>query len=318
MRCGGSDTDESIGGANRGCNAAVSALKLAGCITVVVGHCDTRFIACAMAAVAGFLSVSIAGVWSRAQKDLFIRAIWAMSLFLVWTCVYLLFFMLINVVAGRSPVSRYVFTSGYLSSVHLWYLPAMAILLVFLAVGGQRGRVRPRASVALLSAGLAVGAICWWGEQSYTAIVATSLAGTMIWLAALPNRTDLGLVWGLGVVSVSLVVVEMLFGLPLRVMGILSITGCVVAAVRHRGSPAALRLCTVSGWTGGVYLVHMMPVFVLRHYGLSGPLLMMASIAVSALIVAAASVTPAGAWFAVSRRSAGQARVVGRMVQVGS
>jgi uncharacterized membrane protein YfbV (UPF0208 family) len=318
VRHRGSEPDESIGGANRVCNAAVSALKIVGCIAVVIGHCDTRFIACAMAAVAGFLSVSIAGVWSRSQKELVLRAIRTMNLFVVWTCLYLSFFVLINVVAGRSPFSRYIFTSSYFASGHLWYLPAMATLMLLLAVFGQRGRIRPSARVALLSAGLAVGAIYWLGEQSYTTIVATSLAGTMIWLAALPNRTDLGLVLGFGVVSVLMVVVEMLFDLPLRVMGILSITGCVVAAVRHRGSPAASLLCTASGWTGGVYLVHMMPVFVLRHYGLSGSLLMMASIAVSALIVAAVSVTPASAWFAVSRRSAGQARVVGQMTQVGS
>lgn len=298
------DTHLAAGEHSQSGGGLVPMIKLVGCIAVVWGHSDSRLIDASLAAVVGFFAISIVGTWNRRPRVLLLRAARTISLFAAWSCIYLGFFMVLDLLADRPLLSRQQeLRAILLPSVHLWYLPALAVLLGAMSCLGQYKRRRPSPTAIGIVCLAAAIACTQEGTHSYVATAAMSLAFAFVWLMVLPEAVGAVSASVLAASAGAVVVLEVWSGLDLRVISAISVSLIVVMAFRSGMALGPLWITAIARWSAGIYFVHMIPLWVLRHFGLSGWQLCIVVLCASAAIVAGGVRTPAAWLFGTTRRA---------------
>lgn len=283
----------------------VPMIKVVGCMAVVWGHSDSRLIDASLAAVVGFFAISIVGTWNRRPWNLLLRAARTMSLFAAWSCIYLSFFLVLDLLADRPLLSRQQseLRAILLPSLHLWYLPALAVLLGAMSCLGQYQRRRPSTTAMGIVCLAAAVACIQDGTHGYVATAAMSLAFVFVWLMVLPEAVGAVSASVLAAGAVAVVVLEVWSGLDLRVISAISVSLVVVSAFRSRMALGPLWITAIARWSAGIYFVHMIPLWVFRHFGWSGWQLCIVVLCASAAIVAGGVRTPAAWLFGATRRT---------------
>jgi len=245
-------------------------------VGVVIGHCDPDLIALALAGVAGFLTISVSfALDATSRSTLRTRALRATKLWVIWSAVYALVVLARDAGNGRTlgeGFEWWMIATG--PSIHLWYLPALAVTLLVLTAllppeGGAARYPRRLALFAAILAAAALASRLWqpwplpkpFGQAAVAAFVAC------VAVAAQPLARRLGgsaLIYGWGAIAlgfaVQLLDIDIFVSLALVAMGTAPL--CAVA----QPTPGRL-LSALAGLTGGIYLCHMMFIAGLRFAG---------------------------------------------------
>ena len=266
------------------------------CIGVVVGHCNPDLIAVAIAGVAGFLTISVHfALEATSRATLLTRALRATKLWLTWSAIYALVLVTRDLGRGRAlgeGFEWWMVATG--PSIHLWYLPALAVTLLVLSVAVSPCGVAPRSlrTLALFTGAAAVTALLsrlwqpWplpkpFGQAAVAAFIACVAVAVHPLAKSLGRRAILfGWLMIAAGLAVQLFEVDSWVSFALIAVG----TSPLCAAAQQAPGPLLIALASL---TGGVYLCHMMFIAGLRFAGFNTahwiPAVLIASAALTTL-----------------------------------
>lgn len=274
-------------------------LRIAFCAMVVFSHCDLAWIELGIAGVGGFFGLSVAFSATRSDPArLLRRAASLLGLWIAWWPPYLALLVARDLHGGRAPGEGWrwwMLATG--PSIHLWFLPALALGLLGIAGLAQ---VRSRwvrvllASVAVCAASLVNldGSEHQW-PTPVPQILVTVVACGGAWLVATSRPSARG-AWGWLGAPVALGGVLLAISHdPMRI-GILLVAAGAALACRTTSPATPGPVRALSAWTGGIYLVHVAAIFAWRALLPSAPPIAVAAavLATSAIATAAARRTP--------------------------
>lgn len=274
------------------------ALRCLFCVLVVAGHSDLAYISTAMSGVAGFFAISLGFAAPTADPaKLRARALHLLGLWAIWSVVYALLAIAKSMMRQQAPFEwlhpSMLFTG---TSIHLWFLSALAA--AFLAMSVVPVRLRTRGMGLAL---IACSAVSWIGfsgasdllrapgfaQAHFTLIVALSATGLALALPrALPRWTAIPALLALiaGFAGLFLGVPPM----PCHVA-----TAAASLALCRVAQPATPHAVTrAAELTPGIYLVHAAALSALALAGLKGLPAAPVALVASAAVVAAGRRTP--------------------------
>ena len=278
------------------------ALRCIFCAFVIFGHCYLQNIEIAILAVVGFLTISTGFALNTGSPSRLLHKIRAvLVLWLWWWIPYAVLLGARGVDAGVGPfglVRMHMLVTG--PSIHLWYLPALAATYALLMIAGN-------GVVALLLA-TACAALVLVAELvplgrgdglptplPQLLVTCFSLAGTLLTARIIPGRLHArGAVAGYAAVTAGSVLV---FMLPYPWLAyLLAIIGAMLLCRCDQPAPPRW-LAAAASLTGGVYLVHVIPLSACRWLGFSSLECFSATLPASVVIVAIARRTALRRYF---------------------
>jgi hypothetical protein len=264
------------------------------CVLVVLGHCDNAFMGFAIAGVVGFLSMSIGFALLEQEKPKLVRrASTTIRLWLVWSAIYVALLMMKDILTGK-PLGSF-FEPWMLAmgpSMHLWFLPALAISLLLLGVlSGQRSKLWFAIACAFAATSAWIARDALSADALPPPLGHAVLTAFLVSLAALSSRLippRIPKAWA------SLAWICALIGIgctQLRISEFASYAILVPATVglcriEQPRPPSWLIAC--SSLTAGVYLVHPAFIAALQPLGLDLVVRASATLVLSAVVVGTA------------------------------